>query len=761
MTRETIAGGRCEGMNYGTGISHGKAGFVIFLLLFIAFAVFANGAEASRGYLTSFSATYPNSPLTKDCLICHTTTTASSSTRNPYGSAYGNNNHDFAAIESLDSDGDNFSNIAEINGGTYPGNASSVPAGSVAGPMTVSSGNLTSSGTPGGPFIPSSQSFTVTNTGTASMAWTASKTQSWVTLSSAGGTLAAGATATVTATIGSGANSLAAGSYGDTVTFTNTSNGTGNATRSIGLTINAGSVSLSSIAITGLTSVNEGATATYTATATWSDGSTTTVTPAWSVTSGPAMISGAGVLTASAVTATAPAVINASFTAGTVTRTTSITVNIVDVAEALTISTVSPLPEGTLGTLYNLSFAATGGTTPRNWSVSAGALPAGLNLSAEGFLSGTPTAAATSGFTVQVTGGGTATKPFSLTINDVTPPAGALDVMPRDTATDVPVNTVITAMESGLTDISAIFNGDTFMLRPDVSTPDSTMDPSWPYRSAVCTSGGVVQGTFTYNAARTEATFTPNCPLENGTTYLASVAAGSGSTLTAPDTWSFITIASSPDSDGDGSPDNEDDSPNDDRQTSRWDSKGHGKFHIDSSRTAGTHLREAVAISDSSSSLNQSGKPDGYAFQDGMVAFQEVGVAPGSSAEVTVTFPSHIPKGSKVYQAGADGFHEVSSAYISGNTVTLTVTGGNPSIQAEASLSDNVAQENGIFVDPIGVAAPVSSGSGSIDLTSSSSGGGCSVVGGAGSGGSNIDAFLILAGLGLISWRSRMRHRRK
>ncbi len=333
--------------------------------------------------------------------------------------------------------------------------------------------------------------------------------------------------------------------------------------------------------------------------------------------------------------------------------------------------------------------------------------------------------------------------------------------MPKDAATDVPVNTVITATESGSADISTIFNNDTFTLRPNVPVSDTTMAPSWPYRSSTCTSGGVVQGTITYNTAHTEATFTPNCPLANGTTYLASIAVGPGSSLTAPDNWTFTTIASSPDSDGDGSPDNEDDSPHDGRSTSRWSPHGTGKIHIDSSRTTGTSIQGAVGIADTSSSLNQTGKPVGYEFRDGMIAFQEVGVSSGSSAQVTVTFPSPIPPGSKVYQAGVDGFHEVPSAVIAGNTVTLTVTGGSPSTQAAASSSDNAVLGSGVLVDPVGVAAPLSSGSGSIGMTSSSSGGGCSVVGGTGSGSSNIDAFLILAGLGLISWRSRIQHRRK
>jgi len=117
-----------------------------------------------------------------------------------------------------------------------------VTAASVAGPLTVSpAGGLTSSGTAGGPFTPASQSYTVTNTGSAPMNWTAAKTQTWVTLSATGGTLAAGAATTVTASINAGANSLAASgtSYTDTVTFTNTTNNTGDTARPVSLTVNA------------------------------------------------------------------------------------------------------------------------------------------------------------------------------------------------------------------------------------------------------------------------------------------------------------------------------------------------------------------------------------------------------------------------------------------------------------------------------------------------------------------------------------------
>ncbi len=101
-------------------------------------------------------------------------------------------------------------------------------------------GGLSSSGLTGGPFTPSSQAYTLRNTGGVTVNWTATKTQGWTTLSPVSGTLAAGATATVTASINTAANALAAGTYNDTVTFTNTTNGSGNTARAVALTVNQG-----------------------------------------------------------------------------------------------------------------------------------------------------------------------------------------------------------------------------------------------------------------------------------------------------------------------------------------------------------------------------------------------------------------------------------------------------------------------------------------------------------------------------------------
>lgn len=65
--------------------------------------------------------------------------------------------------------------------------------------------------------------------------------------------------------------------------------------------------------------------------------------------------------------------------------------------------TTTSMPAGSVGVAYSQAIAATGGVTPYSWSVVSGSLPGGLSLgSSTGVVSGTPTAAGTSYFTVQV-----------------------------------------------------------------------------------------------------------------------------------------------------------------------------------------------------------------------------------------------------------------------------------------------------------------------------------------------------------------------
>ncbi len=79
----------------------------------------------------------------------------------------------------------------------------------------------------------------------------------------------------------------------------------------------------------------------------------------------------------------------------------SITVNEQVIAPSVTTTT---LPDGGAGAAYSAQLQATDGDGTYQWAVVAGALPAGLALDAgTGAITGTPTAAGTAGFTVQVT----------------------------------------------------------------------------------------------------------------------------------------------------------------------------------------------------------------------------------------------------------------------------------------------------------------------------------------------------------------------
>ena len=145
-----------------------------------------------------------------------------------------------------------------------------------------------------------------------------------------------------------------------------------------------------------------------------------------------------------------------------------------------------------------------------------------------------------------MTGGGTTTKAFSVTINAVAP-TGAVTITPSDGATGVYVNTVITArVASG--DIRTIFNRDTFTLKPSTATvvvasddDDEREDRYGALASTYCVRDGVVQGSISYNDSHTRARFTPNCSLKYNMTYIGEIASGGESSSAAFQTFRFTT----------------------------------------------------------------------------------------------------------------------------------------------------------------------------------------------------------------------------
>ncbi len=153
-------------------------------------------------------------------------------------------------------------NTATVSGGgdvNSANNAASDPtvinAPSAAQLSVSPSSALGSSGNAGGPFSPASQLYALTNSGGASLDWTANITADWLTLSATNGSLAPGVGTNVTVSVNANASMLAAGNYSDTVGFTNTTNGVGNTTRAVNLNVAALSPVLQA---DGVTLVSEG-----------------------------------------------------------------------------------------------------------------------------------------------------------------------------------------------------------------------------------------------------------------------------------------------------------------------------------------------------------------------------------------------------------------------------------------------------------------------------------------------------------------------
>ena len=92
-----------------------------------------------------------------------------------------------------------------------------------------------------------------------------------------------------------------------------------------------------------------------------------------------------------------------------------------------------------------------------------------------------------------------------------------------------------------------------------------------------------------------------------------------------------------------------------------------------------------------------------------------MGLLPGASITVTISFASAIPANSKVYKVSAtEGYQLFPNATISGNKVILTLVDG--------GVGDDDHLANGQIVDPVAIAEPVNTTSS--DSSSGSGGGG-------------------------------------
>jgi len=112
--------------------------------------------------------------------------------------------------------------------------------------------------------------------------------------------------------------------------------------------------------------------------------------------------------------------------------TASLAITVVPAPPTVTTTT---LPAGLVNSSYSTTLEAINGIPPYTWSVATGTLPVGLSLApATGVISGTPTTAGTSPFTVRVTDSQTVpasgTANLSLTINPQLLPVGVVSINP-------------------------------------------------------------------------------------------------------------------------------------------------------------------------------------------------------------------------------------------------------------------------------------------------------------------------------------------
>jgi hypothetical protein len=129
----------------------------------------------------------------------------------------------------------NFTNTTNAGGNTTRGLSLNLANPGV---LNVSpAGDAIVSGVVGGPFIPQTLNYTVSNSGATSLNWTVGASVPWLQVNTSGGTLAPGASAQVTATFAPSVEGFPSGAYTGTLSFTNTTSGLGNGSRNINLTV--------------------------------------------------------------------------------------------------------------------------------------------------------------------------------------------------------------------------------------------------------------------------------------------------------------------------------------------------------------------------------------------------------------------------------------------------------------------------------------------------------------------------------------------
>ena len=196
------------------------------------------------------------------------------------------------------------------------------------------------------------------------------------------------------ASIGLSSGLLSAGEVSaDTVVTVSATATVGGVTRSgsqqVTIVNSAASPTLTSLSIAGPSSLNKNSTAQYSATATFSDGSTQTANPTWSEDSTATSISSFGLLSAGEVASDTVITVTASYTAGGITRIASKSVTVVNgvaTPQPGTLQFSSPVFSGNEGSgTAGISVVRTGGSAGAvgvSYTTANGTATAGADYSA-------------------------------------------------------------------------------------------------------------------------------------------------------------------------------------------------------------------------------------------------------------------------------------------------------------------------------------------------------------------------------------------
>jgi hypothetical protein len=266
--------------------------------------------------------------------------------------------------------------------------------------LSISFGSLLTGGKSGGPFSPSNEVFALKNLTSSPITWVGSATQSWLALSATTGSVPANASITVTASVNSNANTLASGTYSDTISFVDSSTQFVQS-RPVVLTIIPSPVISSALTATATTST----TFSYQITAT----NNPTSYSASGLPSGLTVSTSTGAISGKP-TVTGPYNVTIGATNGGGTGTATLVLTVVPPPPVINSAT-------TAKTVVNTAFSYTIKGTNTPTSFNATSLPSGLSVNTtSGVISGTTTNTGTTNVSISASNaGGTGSATLQIT----------------------------------------------------------------------------------------------------------------------------------------------------------------------------------------------------------------------------------------------------------------------------------------------------------------------------------------------------------